>query len=352
MLRYTTGNIFASGAMALVNTVNTEGIMGKGLALQFKKRYPENYVAYAYACKQGEVAIGKMFIVPYNNFNGLNYIINFPTKNKWRTKSKLSDITKGLLALKNEIIRLKITSIAIPPLGCGLGGLKWKEVRHEIESVFSDFTQADIIIYEPLKCANPAPQPVANPHLTKAKALFLRCYQLYMDLAPASEITFVEAHKLAYLLQNICHIDLHLRFKAWKYGPYALNLAHVLNDMEGTWIDGFGDGTHKAFETFHLLPAAADALVLSLPKAYEEALRCVDAVFEGFESPLGLELLATVHWLVNNDGVPASREAIVRALASWKNNYNGWGERKVRLFPPSMIDMALTRLASIEPQSL
>ena len=187
--------------MALVNTVNTEGIMGKGLALQFKRRFPENFLAYAAACKRNEVKIGKMFIVPYNGLEGLKYLINFPTKVSWRNKSKIEDIVSGLQALKKEIVSLGITSVAIPPLGCGLGGLSWNIVKREIDMTFSDFDAADIIVFAPLKGKNPSPVVSTRTKMTNAKALFLRCFEKYMNLVPSVEITFVEAHKLGYLIQ-------------------------------------------------------------------------------------------------------------------------------------------------------
>ncbi|EFL84681.1 hypothetical protein HMPREF0326_02543 [Desulfovibrio sp. 3_1_syn3] len=345
MLKYTNGDIFASDAMALVNTVNTEGIMGKGLALQFKRRFPENFLAYAAACKRNEVKIGKMFIVPYNGLEGLKYLINFPTKVSWRNKSKIEDIVSGLQALKKEIVSLGITSVAIPPLGCGLGGLSWNIVKREIDMTFSDFDAADIIVFAPLKGKNPSPVVSTRTKMTNAKALFLRCFEKYMNLVPSVEITFVEAHKLGYLLQCACGADLRLDFKAWKYGPWARNMGHILGDMEGIWIDGFGDGTRKAFETFSLLPAAKVAKNTVLPDNYEAALEKIDKIFMGFENPLGLELLATVHWLIVHDHVEPEQEKIIDALAKWKDNQEGWGDRKLKYFPPRLIELALKRVS-------
>lgn len=345
MLKYTNGDIFASDAMALVNTVNTEGIMGKGLALQFKKRFPENFSAYAAACKRNEVKIGEMFIVPYNGLEGFKYLINFPTKVSWRNKSKIEDIISGLQSLKKEIIALGITSVALPPLGCGLGGLSWSAVKSEIDKAFSGFDAADVIVFAPLKGKNPSPVTKTGAKMTVSKALLLRCFEKYMSLVPSSDITFVEAHKLGYLLQCSCGVDLRLDFKAWKFGPFARNLGHVFGDMEGVWIKGFGDGTRRAFETFSLLPAAKAAQSMTLPDGYVAALEKIDKIFMGFESPLGLELLATVHWLVVHDHVDPEREKIMAALANWSDNQNGWGDRKLKYFPPRLIELALGRIA-------
>lgn len=347
MIHYTTGDIFDSGAMALVNTVNTEGVMGKGLALQFKKRFPNNFREYVAACKKHEVRLGTMFITSFTDDRYTHYIINFPTKDKWRNKSKLINIQSGLVSLKEDITRLNITSIAIPPLGCGLGGLRWYDVRSEIEKIFSDLDNIEVFVYEPLLGPNPAPRPAELSPMTKSKSLILRCYQRYLNLVPSITMTFVEAHKLTYFLQEMCDVGLRLKFAAWKYGPFAVNLAQVLGDMEGRWIKGFGDGTRKAFDTFTLLPAAAEAENFPISKDYERALQHVDSIYAGFESPLGLELLATIHWLVHKNSVAPEVDAIQTALAVWEGNKAGWGERKVKLFPSRIIEMGLNHLQQI-----
>ena len=154
MIRYTTGNIFDSDAQALINPVNTVGIMGKGLALQFKKAYPNNFIAYQKACKQGDIAIGKIFITIDNNINlGEKIIVNFPTKKEWHKPSEYSFIEQGLddliLIIKNQNIK----SIAIPPLGAGLGGLEWEKVKIIIEQKLKDL-DIEILVYEPIISKN------------------------------------------------------------------------------------------------------------------------------------------------------------------------------------------------------
>ncbi len=121
MIEYKTGNILTEDTEALVNTVNCVGIMGRGLALQFKKTYPDNYNAYKKACNRKEMQPGKMFVFSITGSTRPQYIINFPTKQHWRGNSKLEDIKIGLLALAKELEQRKIRSVAIPPLGCGLG---------------------------------------------------------------------------------------------------------------------------------------------------------------------------------------------------------------------------------------
>ncbi len=143
------GNILEAKAEALVNTVNCVGIMGKGLALQFKKAYPENFALYQKACGAGEVQPGRMLVYETGAFIGARYIINFPTKRHWRNGSQYIDIESGLRALIEEIRRRGIKSVAVPPLGCGLGGLDWKRVRPMIEQAFFALPEVDVHLFEP-----------------------------------------------------------------------------------------------------------------------------------------------------------------------------------------------------------
>jgi O-acetyl-ADP-ribose deacetylase (regulator of RNase III) len=129
MIKFDTGDILNADVEALVNTVNCVGIMGRGIALQFKNMFPENFEAYAQACASDQLAPGKMFIFKTGHLTNPRYIINFPTKRHWRGKSRIEDIRAGLKALIAEINRLNIKSIAIPPLGSGLGGLDWDDVK-------------------------------------------------------------------------------------------------------------------------------------------------------------------------------------------------------------------------------
>jgi O-acetyl-ADP-ribose deacetylase (regulator of RNase III) len=149
MIRYKQGNLFESNTDALVNAVNTVGIMGKGIALMFKQAFPDNFTQYEAACKAGKVKVGHVFAVERYEMFGPKWIINFPTKQHWRHPSKIEWVTEGLKALRAFIAEREIKSIAIPPLGCGLGGLDWQEVRREIESALSGIEGVDIIVYEP-----------------------------------------------------------------------------------------------------------------------------------------------------------------------------------------------------------
>lgn len=133
-----TGNLLVADVEALVNTVNTKGVMGKGIALQFKHAFPENYVQYRAACKIGEVQLGKMFVTYTGSPTNPRAIINFPTKGHWSSRSSIIDIAGGLQALRRFLIDDETRSVAIPKLGCGLGGLNWDDVRPSIEAALGD----------------------------------------------------------------------------------------------------------------------------------------------------------------------------------------------------------------------
>jgi len=149
MLEFKQGNLLEEDAEALVNAVNCVGVMGKGIALQFKQAFPENFQQYKKACDAKEVQPGRMFTVPTGKLFNPKYIINFPTKRHWRDNSKIEDIQTGLKALVAEVQQLGITSIAIPALGCGNGGLDWLEVKPRIESAFVELPEVKVVVFEP-----------------------------------------------------------------------------------------------------------------------------------------------------------------------------------------------------------
>jgi O-acetyl-ADP-ribose deacetylase (regulator of RNase III) len=149
MIIHTQGDILCDDSEAIVNTVNCVGVMGRGIALQFRNAYPENFKAYQKACQRNEVQPGKMFVFETNELTNPRYIINFPTKRHWRGKSRMEDIENGLIGLV-EVLREKgIRSVAIPPLGCGLGGLNWAEVRPRIEVALAPLEVLEVSIYAP-----------------------------------------------------------------------------------------------------------------------------------------------------------------------------------------------------------
>ncbi|MBN2496739.1 MAG: macro domain-containing protein [Deltaproteobacteria bacterium] len=339
MLEHRTGNILQADAEALVNTVNCVGFMGKGIALQFKLAYPENYEAYRKACAKTLVKPGRMFVHETSALVGPRYIINFPTKRHWRGKSRMEDIQQGLEALVSEVRQRGITSIAVPPLGCGLGGLDWSEVRPLIERAFSALPDVRVLIYEPAQPPAPAARPVATrpPKMTPARALFIKAMDLYSDFQ--YRLTQLEIQKLAYFLQEAGE-PLRLRFKAGHYGPYADNLNKVLERIEGHFTRGF-TGSRSPDVEIQLLEGAADKAEAYLAE-HEQSRQRLDRVaqlIEGFETPYGMELLASLHWVTaHQEPKPAGvDEAISRV--------HQWNRRKRDLLKPQHLRVAWQHLS-------
>ncbi len=163
MIEIVQGNILEAEAEAIVNAVNCVGVMGKGLALQFKKTHPANFEAYRRECAAGQVQPGRMFIHAMGRMDKPKYIINFPTKRHWRDPSRYDDIQAGLTSLVEEIRRMGIGSIAVPPLGCGLGGLDWTEVRSLIEAAFAELAGVRVLLYEPAEGGGSRIAPERDP---------------------------------------------------------------------------------------------------------------------------------------------------------------------------------------------
>ena len=334
MIKAAHGNLLSADVEALVNTVNCVGYMGKGIALQFKRAYPDNFKTYEHACKVGEVTPGHMLVHSTDRLVNPKYIINFPTKRHWRGDSRLEDIKAGLQALLTEVKRLNIRSIAVPPLGCGNGGLDWKVVRPLIVAAFNELLSVQVLLYAPVGAPSAKEMHVGTkrPHLTPARALLVALMDQY--IAGAYRLTLLEIQKLAYFLQ-LSGEKLHLRYKADVYGPYAGNLNKVLEILEGHFIRGLGDEP-KPDRDIELLPgAAAEAksfLTTHVPSA--DSLKRVSEVIEGFETPYGMELLSSVHWIATHQQPAPSRlDEVVRGV-------HGWNDRKRKMFRPDHIGIA------------
>lgn len=339
MIELTHGNLLDAEADALVNTVNCVGVMGKGLALQFKQAFPENFRVYERACRAGEVRPGHMLTVSTGKLSGPKYIVNFPTKRHWKGSSRIEDIDAGLHALAQEIHRLGIKSVAVPPLGCGNGGLCWEDVRPRIEAALEQLPEVRVLLY------GPAPTPVAaamkintdRPEMTRGRALLLALLERYA--IPGYEHTKLEVQKLAYFLHIAGDLE-KLRFVKHHYGPYAENLNHVLQRIEGHFIRGYGDRSSSGRAEIVLLPGAMEAAQRALAGDHVARARLerVGRLIEGFETPHGMELLATVHWVATHELEAAERiDAVIEGVARWN-------ERKRQRFQPSHIHKAWERL--------
>ncbi|MGN1152446.1 MAG: macro domain-containing protein [Candidatus Gastranaerophilaceae bacterium] len=328
MIKYKKGNILQEQTEAIINTVNCVGIMGRGIALQFKNTYPNNFKAYKQACDKGEVQPGKMFVYSLGSLFNPKYIINFPTKRHWKGKSNINDIKLGLEALKQELIQYKIKSIAIPPLGCGLGGLKWEQIKPLIEQTFEDINDIEVIIYEP---SNNIEQ-VKNkdiPNLTLSRAALIELINRYLQSMLDPFITLLEIHKLMYFLQEAGQ-PLKLNYKKALYGPYAENLRHVLNILEKHYINGY-DGEDAPDKNINLLPGAKED-ANNLLKTDLQLLEKIDRIsnlVSGFETSFGLELLATVHWVVNKENKKEINE-IIDGVYSWNSKKRKFSEIQIK----------------------
>jgi O-acetyl-ADP-ribose deacetylase (regulator of RNase III) len=338
MIRAATGNLLDAPADALVNTVNCEGVMGKGVALQFKRAFPENFKAYARACKAGEVAPGSMFTVHNAGTVTPRFIINFPTKRSWRQPSRYEDIESGLKALVTELQRLGVKTVAVPPLGCGNGGLDWNRVRPMIEHALGNLPDLTVLLYAPTGAPPAAQMTVATPRprLTRGRALLIQLMHRYLD--QDYTLTLLEVQKLAYFLQEAGE-PLRLKYSKHVYGPYAPNLSKVLEHMEGHYTRGLGADENPKQE-LTLMPGAAEQAeeFLRGDTDAQQRLEAVSRVIRGFETPYSMELLSTADWTLKHL-VPADAndDDVVQAV-------HGWNERKRKLLEPAHIAVAARHL--------
>jgi len=338
MIRFVTGNIFDSKTEAIVNTVNCVGVMGRGIALQFKNQYPDNFKAYELACKQNEVVPGKMFVFEVNQIINPKFIINFPTKRHWRGASRIEDIEAGLDDLAKIIAERQISSIALPPLGAGLGGLDWNVIKEKIETSLCKLIDVEIEVFEP----NGAPlhekiaRNKAVPKMTPGRAALVSLTQRYLEGLLDPFVTLLELHKLMYFLQESGE-PLRLRYVQAPHGPYAENLSHVLNAVEGHLLYGYEDGGDNPDKHIKIIPGAVQEANGFLSEK-TDTVKHIDRVaqlVDGFETPFGMELLATVHWVARHEA--KSLQEIIKQVY-------GWGSQK-RQFSERQIAIAAERLA-------
>ena len=355
MITLRQGNLLEARAEALVNTVNTVGVMGKGIALMFKERFAENFRLYSAACKASQIQTGKVFVTEVHELNGPRWIINFPTKQHWRAPSRMEWIVEGLQDLRRVLLANEVKSVAIPPLGSGNGGLEWADVRAQIEAALGDL-DIDILVFEPTKHYQNVAKRSGVEKLTPARALIAELVRRYWVLG--MECSLLEIQKLAWFLERAIERfspadnPLDLRFIPNKYGPYANRLTHLLNNLDGSYLHCekrisdadpldviWFDDERKGFLQTYLKTEA---------KPYLEALEYTAALIDGFESPFGMELLATVDWLLANEGVAPNVTAVREGLRHWCGG-PGAAERKDRLFDDRALSFALERLTRHAP---
>lgn len=342
-----TGSLLAADAHALVNTVNTVGVMGKGIALQFKRAFPANYTVYRAACERGEVRLGAMFVHDRAVAGRHRYIINFPTKDHWRSSSRLVDIEAGLADLVRVVTELGITSVAVPALGCGNGGLHWGDVRPLIEAAFAELPDVTVTVFPPHGAPDPAGMPTATPRpaMTTGRALLVAALARYAEMArlvePRTGVSELEIQKIAYSLQ-LLGAPLRLEFTAGHFGPYAEALHHVLQLLEGHQLVGYGDRSARVAELrpITVTPGSeeeATSFLAGDPQSRERLDR-LQTFVTGYETPYALELLTTVHFVAHQP--PPSAD-----LATLVERVSRWSARKAQLFTPHHIEVARAHLA-------
>lgn len=345
------GNLLTAPVEALVNTVNTVGVMGKGIALMFKEAFPENFRAYARACRTGDVATGRMFVTETGKLGGPRWIINFPTKQHWRNPSQIEWIVSGLADLRRVIVELGIRSIAIPPLGCGNGGLGWRDVRPEIERALGDLDGVEVMVFEPTETYQNVAKRRGVEELSPARVLVAEMVWRYWVLG--IECTYLEVQKLCwFLMRTIGEFQiedpLRLEFAADKYGPYSDKLRHLLDGLDGSYLHcekRLSDAGPSDTIWFDEARRPRVELYLRQPGA-ENLRRILDRTaerIEGFESPLGMELLASADWLIWREGCEATVAGVRAGMGRWPAGAEA-SERKLRLFDERLVGLALRRL--------
>jgi O-acetyl-ADP-ribose deacetylase (regulator of RNase III) len=334
MIEYTTGNLLEADTEALVNTVNTVGVMGKGIALQFKERFPENFKRYADVCKRKELVPGKLLVTTEHTLQGDRTIINFPTKTEWFRKSSYTYIEKGLVALAELIREQGIQSIALPPLGCGHGGLDWNKVRPMIAHHLGGLP-VRVVVYEPsadVKAILQQEKP-RDAKLTPARAMLL--HALFDFEQQGERASLFVANKLAYFLQLLGE-PLRLKFVAHHYGPYSVQVENVLYHLNGSYLRGLEQKNAKPFEELQLVHArraeVEQFVATSLSAEQRTRLALLTELVHGFRASDALELLASVAYIRTTEA-RADADAIMARM-------NAWSDRKA-----SMADADAVRVA-------
>ena len=330
MIEYKNGDILREDVEAIVNTVNCVGIMGRGLALQFKNKFPQNFKEYQLACTNKEVQLGKMFVHQTGQLINPKYIINFPTKGHWKQNSKIEDISNGLDDLITIIEKYSIKSIAIPPLGSGLGGLDWKMIKKLIEEKLKNIN-CTVILFEPLEQKIEKSITKEIPKMTAGRAALIGLMDRYLQGLMDPFISLIEVHKLMYFMQESGE-ELRLKYKKAQFGPYADNLRHVLNTIEGHFISGYEDGGDAPTKQLKLIPKAVEDAknYLTNKKNTNENFVKVAKLVDGFETPFGLELLSTVHWVVKNENA-SNLEEVISKIYNWNERKKQFSEKQIKI---------------------
>jgi O-acetyl-ADP-ribose deacetylase (regulator of RNase III) len=344
MIKYVEGDLILSDAQALVNTVNTVGVMGKGIALQFKEKFPYNFEVYYSACKKAEMTPGKMLVVNDSTLLERKIIINFPTKKDWKHPSKYEYIEEGLKDLVQIIKAYNIRSIAIPPLGCGNGGLEWSRVKILMENYLNVFDDDDveISIFEPneaIKEILKKQDSNKEVNLTPVRALLL--YAMYYYDSLGEDTSLFVANKIAYLMQRLGEPSFkQLHFAARHYGPYCVGVEHLVHALNGKYLKGLEQMTLTPFEPIELnydkITEVSQYVKKELKYEQTERLKRLLSLITDFQSALSLEILTSVDFIKKeNPGI--SKEETWERIQEWSN-------RKKSLFKDKYVFLAYEHL--------
>ncbi|MBQ7424573.1 MAG: macro domain-containing protein [Prevotella sp.] len=343
MINYTTGDLLQSGAQALVNTVNCVGVMGKGIALHFKQAFPHNFAVYADACRRGEVQPGRMLVVDDRSEEfGNHLIVNFPTKQHWRNPSQYEWVEAGLRDLVRVIREQHISSIAIPPLGCGNGGLDWSRVKPMIEQALSTLDDVAVTVYEPSAAAAATlagREQQSDARLTPARAMLL--YAMFCYEAHDERCSLFVANKLSYFYQMLGEESFaRIPFVAHYYGPYSVSVGHMLSAVNGKYLHGLEEMDRKPFEALMLdygrKAEVGEYVHTRLSEAQRDHIRSLLRLIDGYESAYALEVLASVAYVrTQHPGI---------GLPECISEVQGWSQRKRNLFQPEHIEAAYRHL--------
>lgn len=338
-IEYKNGDMFDEPTEAIVNTVNCVGVMGKGVALEFKRRWPANFKAYKLVCADKALTPGKMFIFDNDGFldsEKHRFLINFPTKQHWRSKSKMEYVKDGLADFVEQVRRLGIKSVALPPLGCGNGGLEWSDVRPLIEDAVSSLPDVHFVIFGPAEQSVHPEQSDVPSDLTTGRASMMVAFA-ELEKYFGGHLTRLTAQKVVYFLQ-VLGVDFGLTFSKNQYGPYSETLHQAFKAMEAKhYIEGYTSDDRKVVVT-HGTYAAADEHLKSAGSDVSSTIEKLSLLIEGYESPYGMELLSSVHFLSVSEGITTQPDMSVALEA--------WNDHKRASFPEPAVTAALERLKS------
>ena len=330
------GDMFAEPADAIVNTVNCVGVMGKGVALEFKRRWPGNFEEYKRLCDRRILRPGKVFV--YQNTDMLDqdnwkFLVNFPTKDHWRGKSQIGFIDKGLDDFLAQVEKLGIRSVVLPPLGCGNGGLEWKEVKPLLIRKLSPVDGVEFLVLEPSEKGKASGS--VNMEMNFERAVLIKSFGDLTDYFGGS-LTRIVMQKIVYFLQAM-GVDYRMAFARNEFGPYSDDLRTVFSALEKkNVLKGFSSDTRETTVVPEAYKLADEFLQGDERRRAEEVIKRASLLFEGYESPYGMELLSSVHFLADHEKI-SDVDGIQKALS-------GWNPQKGEKFSSDIIGIAYRRL--------